>query len=78
MTIDDLLATARKVWSPKRVSVIRRRPDGGADVHTLPLPFGQREPASDCRDRWLAVHGLDVNGRVDCHDDCRGLQEGRP
>lgn len=59
VTISEALERANRIWGAGRVTVVRMRPDGGADIQVA-------------RDNY---HRLDTNGHAICHVDCRTLED---
>jgi hypothetical protein len=73
MTISEALERANRIWGAGIVTVVRMRPDRGADVQIKP----GRHLASDTRGRNYVAHRLDANGRTACHEDCKTLEDER-
>jgi hypothetical protein len=61
VTISEALERANTIWGSGRVTVVRMRPDAGADIETV----------------GRSAHHLDANGHATCHDECRSLEDKR-
>ncbi len=73
MTISEAMDRANRIWGSGKVTVVRMRPNRGADVEIDP----GKHLASDTRGRNYVAHRLDANGHTDCHEDCRILEDER-